>query len=85
MPLRLGRSRRPHLHTQSGQLGFGGVALVLSILEGEGRDSPNQGMGGAHLGWVISEDLSNRILIGARSGEQEPCSCLHCGRHSEVK
>ena len=34
---------------------------------------------------VISEDLSNRILNGARSGEQEPCSCLHCGRHSEVK
>ena len=30
-------------------------------------------------------DLSDRILIGARSGEQEPCSCLHCGRHSGVK
>ena len=30
-------------------------------------------------------DLSDRILIGARSGEQERCSCLHCGRHCEVK
>ena len=34
---------------------------------------------------VISEDLSDRILIGVRSGEQEPCSCLHYGRHSGVK
>ena len=30
-------------------------------------------------------DLSDRISIGARSGEQEPCSCLHYGRHSGVK
>ena len=26
------------------------AAFVLSILEGEGRDGPNQGMGDAHLG-----------------------------------
>ena len=35
-------------HTKQ-SAGLGGCALALSISGEEGRDSPNQGMGGAHL------------------------------------
>ena len=42
-------------------------------------------VGSGMLTVIIPDDLSRRILIGARSGEQERCSCLHCGRHCEVK
>ena len=52
---------------------------------GEGRENQASSWGCGMLTLVISVDLSGRILISARSGEQERCSCLHCGRHSEVK
>ena len=83
MPLPLGRSRRPHLHAHSDQLGGEGGALVLSISGEEGRDSPKQGMGDAHL--EVEHQSVRPNLIDVHSGEQEPCSCHHWGRHSGVK
>ena len=51
---------------------------------GAGRNIQGVKVGWEMLTWVFSVDLSGRFLNGARSGEQEPCSCLHCGRHCEV-
>ena len=52
---------------------------------GAGRNIQGVKVGWEVLTWVFSTDLSGRILNGARSGGQEPCSCLHYGRHSGVK
>ena len=59
----------------------------FSCTEGAGAGRQNMGgkVGGGMVTWVFSVDLSEQFLNGARSGEQEPCSCLHCGRHSGVK
>ena len=42
-------------------------------------------VGSGMLTVIIPDDLCERFLRNARSGEQEPCSYLHCGRHYEVK
>ena len=84
MPLRLGRSRRPHLHAHGGQLEGEGCVFCAELF-GEGRENMVGKVGSGMFTFVISVDLCERFLIGARSGEQERCSCLHCGRHCEVK
>ena len=84
MPLSLGRSRRPHLHTHGGQLEGEGCGFCVEDAGAE-RENMVGKVGSGMFTLSISVDLSDRILRNARSGEQEPCSCLHCGRHSEVK
>ena len=69
---------------------IGGVSRsggCVSCIEDAGAGRQNMGgkVGWGMVTWVFSVDLSKRFLIGARSGEQERCSCLHCGRHCEVK
>ena len=82
--MRLGRSRRPHLHAHGGQLEGQGCVFCAELF-GEGGQNMVGKVGSGMLTVIIPDDLSDRFLRNARSGEQEPCSCLHCGRHCEVK
>ena len=82
--MRLGRSRRPHLHAHGGQLEGQGCVFCAELF-GEGRENMVGKVGSGMLTVIIPDDLSYRFLRNARSGGQEPCSCLHHGRDSGVK
>ena len=84
MPLRLGRSRRPHLHTHGGQPEGQGCGFCEENA-GAGRENEGVKVGWEILTSVFSVDLSGRFVNGVRSGEQERALAHHCRRHSEVK
>ena len=83
MPLRLGRSRRPHLHTSTVRLTGGGGAHFSQVPCSLGGGlAVDDGMA-MHFR-CITINLSSRIGSGACSSEQERRSCPHYRRHCEV-